>query len=239
MLKSNFEQLPFRQKVELYFIVPIFFTIVFIILQKRLIIKEPSIVQKQQQLSVKSLSDKIVVKNNKEIMDYIETQIAKHDIFVQSMTTSNHNISLSVNSSFDTLIKFLYILEQHLIIEEFSLDRVEPNSKMIKSRVVFLSEYFVNPNQKEKIVKNIKNPFFQESEIIVSTEENTMINKSKSTMLQVDAIVTNEVLIQGDWYKKGDIFQKIKIVQIDPTVVKVLHQETNKIETIRLDIDEK
>jgi len=239
MLKSNFEQLPFRQKVELYFIIPIFFTIVFIILQKLLIIKEPSIVQKQQQLSVKSLSDKIVVKNNKEIMDYIETQIAKHDIFVQSMATSNHNISLSVNSSFDTLIKFLYILEQHLIIEEFSLDRVEPNSKMIKSRVVFLSEYFVNPNQKEKIVKNIKNPFFQESEIIVSTEENRMINKSKSTMLQVDAIVTNEVLIQGDWYKKGDIFQKIKIVQIEPTVVKVLHQETNTIEVIRLDIDEK
>ena len=239
MLKSNFEQLSFRQKVELYFIVPIFFTIIFIFLQKILIIKEPNILQKQQQLSVQSLSDKIVVRNSKEIMDYIETQIAKHDIFIQSTTISNHTISLSINSSFDSLIEFLYILEQHLIIEEFSLDRLEPNSKMIKSRVVFLSEYFVNPNQKEKIVKNIKNPFFHESKIIVSTEENTMINKSKSTMLQVDAIVTNEVLIQGNWYKKGDIFQKIKIVQIDPTVVKVLHQETNKIEIIRLDIDEK
>lgn len=237
MLKSNFEQLPFRQKVELYFIVPIFFTIIFIFLQKLLIIKEPNIVQ--QQLSVKSLSDKIVVKNNKEIMDYIETQIAKHDIFVQAMTTSNHTISLNINSSFDPLIEFLYILEQHLIIEEFSLDRVEPNSKMIKSRVVFLSEYFVNPTQKEKIVKNIKNPFFQETKTIVLKEENTIINKSQSTMLQVDAIVTNEVLIQGDWYKKGDIFQKIKIVQIEPTVVKVLHQETNTIEIIRLDIDEK
>ncbi|MCD4758045.1 MAG: hypothetical protein K8R39_07230 [Arcobacteraceae bacterium] len=237
MLKSNFEQLPFRQKVELYFIIPIFFTIIFIFLQKLLIIKEPNIVQ--QQLSVKSLSDKIVVKNNKEIMDYIETQIAKHDIFVQAMTTSNHTISLNINSSFDPLIEFLYILEQHLIIEEFSLDRVEPNSKMIKSRVVFLSEYFVNPTQKEKIVKNIKNPFFQETKTIVLKEENTIINKSQSTMLQVDAIVTNEVLIQGDWYKKGDIFQKIKIVQIEPTVVKVLHQETNTIEIIRLDIDEK
>jgi len=237
MLKSNFEQLPFRQKVELYFIIPIFFTIIFIFLQKLLIIKEPNIVE--QQLSVKSLSDKIVVKNNKEIMDYIETQIAKHDIFVQAMTTSNHTISLNINSSFDPLIEFLYILEQHLIIEEFSLDRVEPNSKMIKSRVVFLSEYFVNPTQKEKIVKNIKNPFFQETKTIVLKEENTIINKSQSTMLQVDAIVTNEVLIQGNWYKKGDIFQKIKIVQIDPTVVKVLHQETNKIEIIRLDIDEK
>jgi len=237
MLKSNFEQLPFRQKVELYFIIPIFFTIIFIFLQKLLIIKEPNIVE--QQLSVKSLSDKIVVKNNKEIMDYIETQIAKHDIFVQAMTTSNHTISLNINSSFDPLIEFLYILEQHLIIEEFSLDRVEPNSKMIKSRVVFLSEYFVNPTQKEKIVKNIKNPFFQETKTIVLKEENTIINKSQSTMLQVDAIVTNEVLIQGDWYKKGDIFQKIKIVQIEPTVVKVLHQETNKIEIIRLDIDEK
>jgi len=237
MLKSNFEQLPFRQKVELYFIIPIFFTIIFIFLQKLLIIKEPNIVE--QQLSVKSLSDKIVVKNNKEIMDYIETQIAKHDIFVQAMTTSNHTISLNINSSFDPLIEFLYILEQHLIIEEFSLDRVEPNSKMIKSRVVFLSEYFVNPTQKEKIVKNIKNPFFQETKTIVLKEENTIINKSQSTMLQVDAIVTNEVLIQGDWYKKGDIFQKIKIVQIEPTVVKVLHQETNTIEVIRLDIDEK
>jgi hypothetical protein len=237
MLKSNFEKLPLRQKVELYLIVPIIFIIIFIFLEKLLIIEESNIPQEKQQLSIKSLSNKIVVKNDKDIIDYLETQIAKGNIFVHSITTSSQTISLTVSSSLEALMQFLHILEQHLVIEEFSLDKVEQNSKVIKSKVVILSGYFTNQNQKDTALAIRKNPFF-DKEITTSQKVKIKTISKVEKQIQVDAIVKNEVLIQGNWYKKGDKFQENTIVQIESSVVKILNNETNKIKIIRLE-DEK
>ena len=238
MLKNNFDKLLFRQKIQLYFLIPIFFVIIFIVLQEQFFIDAKKMLPQKQQFSIQSLSDKIVVKNNKEIIDYIETELAKYKIFVQSITTSNQTISLSIKSSFDSMIQFLYTLEQHLVIEEFFLEKLDANTTNIKSRIVFLNHYFANPNQRDVVLNDIKNPYEIESRIPIQKEQNKVKEKLQVKSIQIDAIMLNEVFIEGDWYTIGDIVQDNKIVKIEPTLIKLLNQTTKNIKVIRLESDE-
>ncbi len=238
MLKNNFENLPLREKIQLYFIVAIFFILVFVFLQELFFVDGKKESEQKQYLSLKSLSNKIVVKNNKELIDYIETELAKDTLFVQSITTSNQTISLNINGSFDSVIQFLHRVEQHLVIDEFFLDKSDSNTTMIKSRIVFLNHYFANPNQHDVVLKNIKNPFENENISVVEKKESQREKEVQVKSIQIEAIIFNEVFIDGDWYKIGDIFQENKIVQIEPTLVEFVDTKTNKIKTIRLEIDE-
>ena len=59
MLKNKFEQLPFRDKLLLYLLVPIFFVLVFISLQK-IYLSDDTVIVSQKQFNVQSLANKIV-----------------------------------------------------------------------------------------------------------------------------------------------------------------------------------
>jgi len=237
MLKNKFIKLSFKEKIELYSIVLIFFIILFVIIQKIVIVQDTNIPNKQK-LYVKNLVDKIVVKKDKEIIDYIETKIAKYDVFVQSMTSSSHTVCLTINSSFDTAIKLLQQLNQHLLIEEFSLNKLNSRNNLIQTKIIIVSNYFLNQNQKGKKIISVKDPFRSKAITPSISLENKPIQKVPQDTIQIDAIVANEALIEGDWYKKGDIFHKRFIVKIEPTVVKFVDKRSHKTITIGLESDE-
>ena len=231
MLKNKFEQLPFRDKLLLYLLVPIFFVLVFISLQK-IYLSDDTVIVSQKQFNVQSLANKIVIKSNQEILDYIEIKIAQQKILVQSLTVTEQIISLSVQSSFDEIVKFLYVIEQHLVIEEFSLEKEISSILKMKSKIVLLNHYFANPIQKDSILKNSINPF-EIKNITLSNERNNEMKPIKP--LDVGAIVSNEVFIDGDWYTLGDIVHEYKIIFIGAKSVKLINQKTNKTTTIRLE----
>lgn len=237
MLKNKFIKLSLIEKIELYFIILIFFTITFIIIQNIVIVQDTNISVKQK-LYVKNLSDKIVIKKQKEIMDYIETTLGKFNLFVQSIVSSDNAILITINSPFDTAINLLQLLEQHLIIEELSFNKIDAFDDIIQTKIVIGSYYFLNKNQKNKESISVKDPFHKKPIEPSISLENKPTKKVHQDRIQIDAIVANEVLIEGDWYKEGDIFHKRFRVKIEPTVVKFVDNQSHKTITIRLESDE-
>jgi hypothetical protein len=204
---------------------------IFITLENFVFFKEErKKLQPQNLYSVKNLTNKITLKNNQFIIDYIENLIAKQDIFIEGLKTTEHTFSFSINGSFDTIIQFLYRLEQHFIIEEFFLKSMDIDNSKIQCRIVFLNHYFLNQDQKDNLLQNIINPFVNQKKTLLTSGQKS---------IQLDAIVLDEVFIAGEWYKKGDMFLGYQIVHIEPKVIKLMNNQTNKIKIIKLEDDEK
>lgn len=230
MLKNSFETLSFRDKILLYIIVVIGFLFLFILLEKFVFIEEKQKkVQHDKSVSIKSLADKIVIKHDKFIFEYIENELGKEDILIDSISAGKQTISLDISGSFRVIMSVLHELESHLIIEEFVFSKSELKDNMVQIRVVFLNHYFINQNKISNKIKNIINPFESNTTNIM-----TKIQPQIKPIL-IDAIIGDEVLIEDIWYKKDESYLDYKIVKIEKTFVKLLDIQTKEAKTIRLE----
>lgn len=230
MLKNNFEKLSLRDKILLYIIVVIGFGFLFVVLEDFLFKEDKNTkLQHNKHLSIRSLSNKIIIKNNKSILEYIEKELAKSDIFIDSIKSTKQIISLTISGDFQIVITALQELDYHLIIEEFFLNKSELDNNRVQVRVVFLNHYFLNQNKKLNGVKNIIT-FFENN-------RTKIIPKIQTQPIVIDAIIDDEVFIESEWYKKKDSYLDYKIVEIEKDFIKLLHIRTTKTKIIRLQND--
>jgi len=232
MLKNSFEKLSLIEKIELYCIIIIFFVILFTfsknILPK---IETKSKISQIKQYHLTNLENKIALKSDKAIIDYIEKVIEKNNLFSPSISQENNSIFLSIEGSFEEIMNTLNILQKHFILENFTIFKSDNNQTKVKSTVLLVNKYFLNQNLKSKKLQNLVKPFKN------SKQNNS--KKKKTKEIQLDAIVGNDIFIDSKWYKKGDSIQNYTIIQIKSNFIKILNTKTKKAKIIRLHNDDK
>ncbi len=230
MLKNSFEKLSLRDKILLYIIVIIGFGFLFVMVKDFTLVEDENrTLQYNKYLTIKSLSNKITIKNNKSILEYIENELSKSDIFIDSIKSTKQIISLTISGDFQVVITALQELDYHLIMEEFFLNKSEGDDNRVQVRVVFLNNYFLNQNRKLNEIKSITTTF-----------ENNRTKKMPKVQIQsivINAIIGDEVFIESEWYKKEDSYLDYKITEIEKDFIKLLHSKTAKTKIIRLQND--
>lgn len=232
MLKNSFEKLSLLQKIELYSIIIILFVLLSTFSKEILPkIDVKSKISQIKQYHLTNLEDKITLKSDKEIIDYIEKIIEKNNLFAPSISKENNGIFLVMEGSFEEIMNTLNILQKHFIIEEFSLFKSDNNQTNVKNTVLLLNKYFLNQNLKSKKLQNLVNPF--------KNNKKKDSKREKTKEIQLNAIVGNNVFIDSKWYTQGDIIQDYTIIQIKSNFIKISNIKTKEIKIIRLHNDDK
>jgi len=239
MLKNKFINLSLKHKILLYCIVILSFIMAFIAVQNYIFSLKVLNTIETKHYTIQSLENKIVVQSNTDILQYIQSQIEKNKIFINSIKTNSQTISLTINDTFKGIITLLYRLEQHLIIEEFMIEKDEKNSAKIKCKVSFLNKYFINQNEQYLKPGKIINPFYKDTRTVQKETVRKLKKHEKKTIITLDAIVNSDAFINGEWHKKGDILKNYKIITIKQNCVKLLNQKNNTIKIIKVSDDEK
>ena len=103
-------------------------------------------------------------------------------------------------------------VQNHFEIKKYEIKKEQ---KEICIDVVIATQRFYKKEDEDLL--NIPNPF----------KKRHKVNK-KTKNIHIDAIITNEVLIEGEWYKKGDTIKRFVISKISTFEVIFKDKHTQK-----------
>lgn len=201
-IKEKFEKSTRKDIILLYLIVIMFCSFVYIFYKDVLgmLYKKPQtqIVDKKQVLSNVLYTQKL---SDVESMDYFNKNIQKYNVFLEEIKMSQNLIDIKVDGHFHNIINFLLEVSQYFIINQFEMSKKD-NKINIALRLDREIAYI--EKRKYPMTRQIKNPF-----ILKKIE-----NISKSSLIQITAIVDLEILVNNIWYKKFDMINEFKIIEI-------------------------
>jgi len=207
MIKRVFESLTFIQKVQIYLLVPMLFWLLLFGIEN--IFAKPKQEIKDNIKSFETIpKDKIKKTLPSEIVQFIEEKIELYTLSLQTIHIKKRLISVEVGGSLQHIKLFLQKIQLHLDLVSYKFLQ-EQNS--VRLYFIVDSEYFFNQTflQKEFIAKKQK-------------------VKHKVHNIKLDAIVRDEVLLDGSWYKQGENYKdSYKIIAIEERFIKVKHLKTN------------
>ena len=207
MIKRVFESLTFIQKVQIYLLVPMLFWLLLFGIEN--ILTKPEQEVKYNTKSFETIpKDKIKKILPSEIVQFIEEKTELYTLSLQTIHIKKRLISVEVGGYLQHIKLFLQKIQLHLDLVSYKLVQ-EQNS--IRLYFIVDSEYFFNQAflQKEFIAKNQK-------------------VKHKVYNIKLDAIVRDEVLLDGSWYKQGENYKdSYQIIAIEERFIKVKHLKTN------------
>ena len=212
-IKERFENYSLKEQVLLYFSVLLFSILVFILYgnwQKSLyIIKSKDTV---------TLAKEVVAKKEKlsdvELLKYFNKNIELFNITLQEINISQKRTTLKAIGRYSPIINFLRVLSHNFKIEQFS---IENNVGKVFISLELNTSRFFKSGQKNLISKKFVNPFLYE--IADKTK--------KSSPFIINAIIDTEVLINNRWYKKDEIINNYKILEIKKDALILMDLEHN------------
>lgn len=228
LFKRYFKKLNLLQKVEIYLLVIIFYgSIIWFfddIFTELFKTKQNYKSIKTFQKDIYNIKQKVTVKSNIEFLNFIESNMIKYNIINKVINLKDNYISIKMQGKFIDIINMLNVISLHTSIKMFSFSKNDISNSVICD-IEVKSKYFFNQYKEYKKLQNVPNPFFKE----------TIDDMKKITKLKIGAIVSDEVLIFGDWYKVGDIINNYKILNIDKNFIKILNIKNNTKKEIFID----
>lgn len=222
--KKYFESLKIIQKIQLYLIVLIFYSLIFfyykdilaIFTEQKIIKNIPNItnsVATQGKISISAVHDL-------DLVNYIIQKSQEQKVQVNEYILYEKSIELNINSDFNDLISFLFDLEKNLYVESFEV--LENDDTSLSTKIMIKKNYFY------KSSKNSKS-----KALINSVFKNTIIKKKFiPKKLIVQAIIDDEVLINGNWYRLNDMINGNKIIKIGNRSIILFNIEKKKNEVL-------
>ena len=212
-IKKYFESLSFVQKIEVYFIVIIFY-ISLAIFYKEIISFVDSYFLPQNSshiiLKTKKNNQKIIRLTNNEVIHYIdEISIQKRLRIIESKIIK-HSISIVAQGEYSEIITFLNTLQNHFLIQKF---QISDENDFIELSISINTKFFYT--NVENHISTLANPFFQDK---IKEKKDTVQKIEKD--FDITAILGDEVLIEDKWYDlKDQIFEyKISIINENSVV---------------------
>lgn len=186
-------------------------------------IKSPQVLKYQNKL--KTINSKIIIKNKLSTINILEENHRKYKIFTESITIQEYKINLKLSGNYIDLINLLRFYQVHFSIIYFKLYYV---TNKLYAEISINTKYFFNKDNVINNIKSLENPFFLKK--IRKQQKQIEIKQKviKCKILRISAIIKNEVLIDNLWYKRGDIVNNNKILDIKVNNVKFLDIEKNK-----------
>lgn len=214
MLRNRFTQLPFFQKVELYLLVPLLLGLCLYLFNYMLLQNNEQDVIKDQALKTTLKIDRL---DEKELIVFLQDQISRYEITLYTINIDNNKIAFQTFGDYVDIVNFLHKIELHFLVESFKIDQKEGN---VELDVTLNRKYFFNKKQIEK-------------NFYMSKEQK---QGKQNINIKLTAIIEKSVLIDGLWYKQGDMFQGYKIVRVSDDFIQ-LNNLTSKQE-IRVELED-
>jgi len=205
--KKYFNSLRIVQKIEVYLIILIFYGFIFIYHQDIIGFFINQEVQETTQSDIITKSSKL--KNTKvsfitdlELVNYMTKQSKNRDIVIDEYRLYKNHVELKIDGYFNSLVNLLLEIQNHFHIISFEITE---NNDGLTLTIVVKKNYFYNDDTPIIIKQRVENLF--------ESEKNTPVVLRDE--IKIMAIVANEVLIQGIWYKQNDVIDGYRVVNIN------------------------
>jgi len=205
-IKDKFENNTQKDIFFLYLIVLLFCSMVYAFSKNILEIIIPS--QYEQPFHLQSIVNpplNIKKLTDSESLVYINKNIQKYQIFLREIKITQNTIDIKVDGSFNNVINFLSNVSQNFTINQFEISKKDDSIHL----TLRLSKKFSMSKTEYKELEKIANPF-------VSRE---VSQASILSNLKIDAIIGLEILVNNNWYKKDDMINEFKIIEVRKTTV--------------------
>lgn len=219
-IKKYFESLTTFQKVEVYLIVLMSYFLVFIFIDDIDNMIYDNKIEQHPKSVVSSQSTKkerVESLKSDEIINIIDNISKVNKVTILESQILSHSVQIKLEDNYDNVINFLNHLENSFEIKNFEI--------LAENGVITLSVSFgrkYNYSSIKDTIKNIKirNPFYVNNDKIAS--------KVPTKDFKITAILDDEVLVDGAWYKHSNILYDYKIVSIQPNEVLLEHIRTKQ-----------
>lgn len=206
--REKYEQLAFFQKLELYLIILIVYFGIYYYFENSMSFDKQ---MRFDQSSNKLISKKIQQISSNKALELVQQKLIESHIQEDSLTIQGKNLLLEFQSSYNKSFRFLQFLENHFSIEYLNIDA---QKSFLKIKVILNIKNIFDIQQSKFINGKLGNPFY-----FKSTRQNK-IEKIKTDnfivpQIQIDAILDNEILIDGVWYGLNDSIKDNKIIKIE------------------------
>ena len=205
--KKYFNSLRIVQKIEVYLIILIFYGFIFIYHQDIIGFFINQEVQETTQSDIITKSSKL--KNTKvsfitdlELVNYMTKQSKNRDIVIDEYRLYKNHVELKIDGYFNSLVNLLLEIQNHFHIISFEITE---NNDGLTLTIVVKKNYFYNDDTPIIIKQRVENLF--------ESEKNTPVVLRDE--IKIMAIVANEVLIEGIWYKQNDVIDGYRVVNIN------------------------
>jgi len=160
------------------------------------------------------------------LMNYIDTLSREKNTTILESKILKKSMYIKIEANHSEIMKFLTTIENHFVINSFEL--IEENEQTILS-IMIDTNYFYTSSMIKKSIKN-PNPFLQNK--LKKQKVNTVDIK-----LKITAIISNEVLIDGIWYKERDSVGNFTILSILKDKVQFKNLITKQLVTEKVSYD--
>jgi HSP90 family molecular chaperone len=174
---------------------------------------------------LQNIKQKVSTKSKKEIITFIEKNSKKYNIFIKNFDIKNNTFILELTGNYKDLLNLLCFYQLHLHINKLDIQK---DSTAMKALVYIDTKYFLNQKYIYTDKQNTPNPFIKSK-----AKHRNKHNKNMSSLkLNILAIINNEVLINGNWYKQNNIIDGYKILKINKCNIEIQNIISKKNKTI-------
>ncbi|MEA2050513.1 MAG: hypothetical protein U9O56_07270 [Campylobacterota bacterium] len=227
-IKTNFEEISFIQKIELYIIIiAIFIVLNYFYTNYIHTIKTPLKNTNVSKINQKLIDSKLIKKSKIILIKEIDEISEEFNINILKAQYYKNYFNLKLDGNFIDIINFYNHLSVHFNIKYFNIN-IE--NKKIVANIKFDIKYYFNPKYIYNKLNNIPNPFVYKTK-----------NKSlkKDIKIIVNAIVGNNVLINHKWYTQDSTINNYKLNLIDKDFILLEDLKSKKILKVKVFNDKK
>ncbi|MEA3288977.1 MAG: hypothetical protein U9Q04_02250 [Campylobacterota bacterium] len=218
--KNYFEKLSLIQKVEIYIISMIFYSLLFIYSDQLFVEEKKEILPKLDtsfNTKLKQLEQKIDKTTQGIVFVKIEQTLQLYNIKTKKIQFDKNNCSLDIEGKLSDIMNFLNYLSIHFNINTIKIHK-EQNT--IVSSLTLNTKYIYNEKRKIQNINNIPNPF---------SLKRSYTNYKNRTNFKINAILDNEVYINQNWYKTNDKIEGYVIKNISPNGISLENIKNKKL----------
>jgi len=227
-IKSKFQSLKTFQKIEIYIIVMILYSFIVVFSSDIVTFIKPQSLSNITHTTIKTkqYANTYIRMDDISLMNYIDTLSREKNTTILESKILKKSMYIKIEANHSEIMKFLTTIENHFVINSFEL--IEENEQTILS-IMIDTNYFYTSSMIKKSIKN-PNPFLQNK--LKKQKVNTVDIK-----LKITAIISNEVLIDGIWYKERDSVGNFTILSILKDKVQFKNLITKQLVTEKVSYD--
>lgn len=220
-MREWFENLKFFQQIELGLLIIFFYGSILYWYQE---------VPKEQHSFRPKISGVQITHN--ELVSFVYQALEKYQIETFTLHSKEKGyVILEVQSEYNSNINLVALLQKYLAILFFSIEPYESQT-ILKLHLKRDGLLMAKPKIENIVQKNFQSPF----DTPFKRTQQKPLSQSLPP-ITIDAIIGDEILVQGDWYQKNQMVNGYKVVSIDHNRVTFLHKETQKILTQKVDFE--
>lgn len=217
-IKEKFENLKVYQKLELYIIITIIYFIIWYLYEPKVIktdSKNPNtFLSENYKNKISHIKNSFLKKEDKEIVFLLYELSDRFNCNLKNLKIDKNIVSMELESKFINIFNFLINLNEHFNIKYLRLKKAD---KTVLLKIDFSKKYFYKSDQSHSY-NNLPNPF----------NYNETLTKNTKSELVLKAIVSNNIFLNGKWYKKGDRVGEYKVISIKDEYVVLFNDKSDK-----------